>query len=125
MKLHLETGGARYQITAYRTGEVTVNGQALTGSIVVSDSELIRDWPPRRLEEIEASHLEAILRLQPELVILGSGPHQRFPEPTRLVPLLAAGIGVEVMDTGAACRTFNILVAEGRRVVAALLSGED
>ena len=124
MKLHLETGDARYRITAYRPGEVTVNDEVLTESVVLTASELVRRWPPRSIGQLDASHLQSVLEMAPEVVILGSGARQRFPAPAVLAPLLTAGIGVEVMDTGAACRTFNILVAEGRRVAAALLVGE-
>jgi uncharacterized protein len=121
MKLHLEQTGARHRITGYAAGQVTVNDEVMTRSLIVTESELVRDWPPTSWEDLSASHLECLLALGPEVVVLGSGPRLRFPGPAVLAPLTNAGIGVEVMDTGAACRTFNILIAEGRRVAAALL----
>jgi uncharacterized protein len=121
VKLHLEQTGARYRITGYAPGRVIVNGETMTHSLIVSENELVRDWPPRSWEELTASHLKGVLELGPEVVLLGSGVVLRFPEAAVLAPLVEAGIGVEVMDTGAACRTFNVLVAEGRRVAAALV----
>lgn len=121
MKLHLDQGAARYRITRYGAGSVTVNGEVLSASLIVTEAELVRDWEPQSFEDLAPAHFERLVALGPELVILGSGRRQRFPDATVLAPLAAAGIGVEVMDTGAACRTFNILAGEGRRVAAALL----
>jgi len=121
MKLHLNQDDARYQIRGYQPGQVTVNNEILIRSFVVTATDLIRDWPPRSCEELQAVHFELVVSLRPEVVILGSGARQQFPAAGSLRPIVDAGIGVEVMDTGAACRTFNVLVAEGRRVAAALL----
>jgi uncharacterized protein len=121
MKLHLDRSDARYRITGYRPGAVMVNETVLTASFVLTDMELLSDWPPQRFADLHRSHFERVAALAPELVLLGSGWRQRFPSISLIEPLLAGGIGVETMDTGAACRTFNILVAEGRRVAAALL----
>ena len=121
MKLHLDNAATRYRITGYAAGRVTVNDETMTRSLIITGNELVRDWPPRSWEEITASHLERVLDLRPEVVLLGSGALLRFPEAAVLAPLAQARIGVEVMDTGAACRTFNVLVAEGRRVAAALV----
>ena len=73
------------------------------------------------IETLSADHIAAIVELAPEIVLLGTGPAFRFPDAARLAPLYKAGIGVEVMDTPAACRTYNILLGEGRNVVAALI----
>jgi uncharacterized protein len=81
----------------------------------------VTDWPASSLEELKPDHLAAIVELKPEIVLLGSGASFRFPEPSLLAPLHKAGIGVEVMDTPAACRTYNILLGEGRNVLAALI----
>jgi uncharacterized protein len=121
MKLHLNQDDARYQIRGYQPGQVTVNNEVLTRSFVVTATDLIRDWPPQSFQELQAAHFELVVWLRPEVVILGSGARQQFPTAVSLRPIVDAGIGVEVMDTGAACRTFNVLVAEGRRVAAALL----
>ncbi len=115
----LEPGG--YTIVAHEAGMVQVNGERLARSCVVSPNRLIRDWEPRALEELEARHLAQLAELDPELVLLGVGARLRFPERNLLQPLEQRGIGVEVMDTAAACRTYNLLKGDGRRVVAALL----
>jgi uncharacterized protein len=87
----------------------------------VSADRLVTDWPATSVEALAPDHLAAIVEMRPEIVLLGSGAAFRFPEPALLAPLYRAGIGVEVMDTPAACRTYNILMGEGRNVVAALI----
>ena len=107
--------------TGYGEGYVAVNGARHSVSLVVGGDRLVTDWPAASLDSLTADHLAAIVELKPEIVLLGSGPTFRFPEPAILAPLYKAGIGVEVMDTPAACRTYNILLAEGRNVHAALI----
>ena len=82
--------------------------------------KLIAQWPPATLDELQVNHLEPIFELQPELVLLGTGTRQRFPSGEIRAAFAAQKIGLEAMDLGAACRTFNILVQEDRRVAAAL-----
>ena len=105
--------------------ELAVNPQTglcqITESLILTGREVITDWEPNQLPELTASHMEAVLSLDPELVLLGTGARQQFPALEVLTRFYRAQIGVEVMDTAAACRTFNILVAEGRKVAAALL----
>ena len=81
----------------------------------------VKEWPIGSVDELQADHLAAILELKPTIVLLGTGAKFQFPDPARLAPLYKAGIGVEVMDTPAACRTYNILLGEGRDVLAALI----
>ena len=121
MRLNLETSDTTNIIRAYREGGVTVNEQNLCQSIIVTPERLISDWPPQIFEQLQREHFQIIVDLQPELLIMGTGSHQRFPPPDLLRSLLENNIGVEVMATAAACRTYNIVVAEGRRVAAALL----
>src|SRR6266566_1432252 len=121
MKIQLDTGIGRYLVRAYAPGKITVNETVYTSSLVLTPEALIADWTPRAFEELAAAHFDAIAAGKPEVVILGTGARLRFPLPACLAPLSRAGIGVEVMDTAAACRTYNILAADGRRVVAALL----
>lgn len=90
-------------------------------SVVISTRELRDDWPPQHFDAIEASHLEALLELTPELVLIGTGRHQRFLAQPLMGVFYRHGVGVEVMTTEAACRTFNVLVGDGRAAVAALL----
>ena len=121
MRFAEDINDAHYLIHAYAPGQVTVNVEVLTCSLIVSPEQLIRDWPPTRFEELNADHLHIAAVLHPEILLLGTGAQLRFPHPSLLAELYSQGIGIEVMDTAAACRTYNILVSEGRRVVAALL----
>lgn len=121
MKIEREQADGRNTFTGYGAGYVEINRSRYHHSLVVSGEELITDWPAQSLEGLAADHFAAIVALQPEIVLLGTGAAFRFPEPALLAPLYRAGIGVEVMDTPAACRTFNILQGEGRKVVAALV----
>jgi uncharacterized protein len=107
--------------TAYGDGWVDVNGARLTAGALVAGRDLVTGWGPASIDLLDASHVEAIAALDPEIVLLGTGRTFRFPHPALLAPLHAARVGVEVMDTRAACRTYNILLSEGRRVVAALI----
>jgi uncharacterized protein len=108
-------------ITGHGPGWVAVNGEPVRHSLVVSAAGQLQDWDCARLEDLTEAHFERLLALRPELVIFGSGPRLRFVRPALLRPLIGQNIGVETMDTHAACRTYNILAGEGRRVVAALL----
>jgi uncharacterized protein len=121
MKIERDQAEGKNLFTGYGEGYVAVNGARHSASLVVSADRLITDWPARSLEELKPDHLAAIVELKPEIVLLGSGAAFRFAEPALLDPLYKAGIGVEVMDTPAACRTYNILLGEGRNVVAALI----
>ncbi len=123
MKLHADKPDHQ-SITAYGPGWVAVNGQRQAHSVVLNAGGLLMPWNCRRFEELEAAHFELLGQLAgepPELVVFGSGARLRFVRPALLQGLMDRRIGVETMDTPAACRTFNILAGEGRRVVAALL----
>ena len=121
MKIALESAEGRNLFTGYGDGYVDVNGARQHGNVVVSADAITPHWCEGALEDVTEAHLERLAATRPEIVILGSGAAFRFPHPSVLAPLHRAGIGVEVMDTRAACRTYNILLAEGRRVVAALI----
>lgn len=108
-------------IHAHTRTSVSVNGQAHTRSILVPPTGELIDWPVDSLDSLSEADFQPILDARPEVVILGTGPTLRFVKPALLRHLMAARIGVETMDTAAACRTYNILVGEGRRVMAALL----
>jgi uncharacterized protein len=121
MHIQLETGGQANLIRTYTAGRITVNQDSYVHSLIVLPGQIIADWPPQAFEQLAVAHLETLVSLGPELLILGTGRRQRFPRAELLAPLAAAGIGWEIMDTGAACRTYNILMGEGRNVAAALL----
>lgn len=121
MKIQIDTNTTAYSISSYGSGQITVNNEVLTRSFIVTPDVLIRDWPPQEFDALAASHFESVASLQPEVVIFGSGARLCFPPMDLIRPFIDQGFGLEVMDTGAACRTFNILVSEGRKVAAALL----
>ena len=125
MKLNLDTNSATYIISSYSPGSITINEETLTRSFVVTPERLIRDWPPQAFDELQVKHFVSVVDLRPEIVLLGSGARLRFPDITLTQPLVDEGIGLEVMDTGAACRTFNVLLSEGRRVAGAMLMIRD
>jgi len=120
MKLTLEASSRVNLIRAYSSQEIQIGERRLHASCIVTSDTLICDWEPASFAQLTPAHLEPILALQPELVLLGTGASQRFPPAAIRAALTAHGIGLEVMDLGAACRTFNILVQEERRVAAAL-----
>ena len=108
-------------IEAYEPGRVRIGGQHYSGGVAVTAGQVLAEWAPDGFDALTPEHLEAIRAFAPQVVVLGTGTRQRFPHPGLYARLLEDGIGVEVMDTGAACRTYNILASEGRRVVAALI----
>jgi uncharacterized protein len=120
VKLHPAARGTYNVITAYGEGYVEVNAERYQASLIVTP-ERIMDWQVSDFSALSSSSFEELARMKPEILLLGTGPKQRFPHPSVVAPLAAAGIGVEVMDLKAACRTYNILVAEARKVAAALL----
>jgi uncharacterized protein len=108
-------------ISRHSSEGVIVNGTAYTASVIVPWTGRVLDWSPANFESLTADDFAALLGLHPELVIFGSGKRLRFPPPALTRVLTSQRIGIETMDTAAACRTYNVLVAEGRSAVAALL----
>jgi uncharacterized protein len=121
LKLHRAATGNTRIFTAYDTDHVMVNGERHERSIVVLAEEVRCDWDAADFDALDEAHFGYFLALKPDVLLLGTGARQRFPHPRLYRALTDAGIGVECMATPAACRTYNILVAEGRRVVAAIL----
>jgi uncharacterized protein len=121
LKLHLTNLGDTKLFTAYGHDHVIVNGERYSTSIVVLAEEVRHDWTPASFDELSETHFSYFLLLKPEILLLGTGVRQRFPHPRLYRALTNAGIALECMDTPAACRTYNILVAEDRKVVAAIL----
>jgi len=121
MKMIQEKGEGSYRIRAYQGGRVLINQSEYATSVIVTLTELMTDWAPQRVSEIEPGHIEEILALEPEIILLGTGTVQQFPSREVMKTAIQRGVGLEVMDTGSACRTFNLLMAEGRRVAAALM----
>ncbi len=121
MKLHASTLPSAKVFTGYGDDYVEVNAVRYDHSIVVTPDREVEPWPVARFEDLTSEHFAGVAALGPELVVFGSGRKLRFPHPRLLAPLSNRGIGVETMDVQAACRTYNILMAEGRKVVAVLL----
>ena len=123
MKLTDEKIGGINLIRSYAPGEVRIGDTVIRGSCLITVDQIIKDWRPRTAADLSIDDLQQAIALKPEVIVIGSGPRQEFPAPEVLGAVLSRGIGCEVMDTGAACRTYNILASEGRTVVAALLLG--
>jgi len=108
-------------VTGYGPGWLAVAGERFGHSLVLHGDGERGAWRPRCFDDLSAADFAPLTQSRPELVLFGSGQRLRFPRPAWVRALIEAGIGIETMDTPAACRTWNILAAEGRRVVAALL----
>ena len=120
MKFTLESSSRVNLVRAYSRAELRIGEEHVRSSCIVSADRLITAWPPARFEALAPQHLAPIFELGPEVVLLGTGERQRFPPAQIRAAFAARGVGLEVMDLGAACRTYNILVQEERRAVAAL-----
>ena len=121
MKLHLTTSEGNYLITGYGDDWVEINKIRYRHSVILLPDRLVTDWPARDFETLVPAHFQQIAEMQPEVALLGTGAKHRFIHPKISQPLMEKGIALECMDTAAACRTYNILMSEGRLVAAALL----
>jgi uncharacterized protein len=120
VKLHLTTGEGQHRFSGHGYGYVAVNGVRYERSVLVTPTS-VTAWAVDGLETLSTSDFEPVLALQPDVLILGTGSTTRFAARELTLALASAGVGLEVMDNGAACRTYNIVAAEGRRVAAAIL----
>ncbi len=121
MKLHLNNTVGSNAITGHGEGSVSVNNQPIDHALIVTPDKIIDPWQIANLSALSLIDFADLLELKPELVIFGSGKSFRFPDPRIMAAFAQAHIGFEVMDTAAACRTYNVLAGEGRNVAAALL----
>jgi len=108
-------------ITGYGPDWVGINGERISHSVIIGSGGERMAWPAQRFDELGAAHFTQLAAVEAEVAIFGSGTRIRFPKPAWLQPLIKKNVGLETMDTAAACRTYNILAQEGRRVVVALL----
>ena len=122
MKLTVDVPASANIIRAYTSSGFRIGQRDCTGSVIVSAGSLIENWRPRDIAELTAQDLEPALALEPEVLLIGSGARQVFPAPELLAVLHRSRVGFEFMNTGAACRTYNVMLAEGRAVVAALIA---
>ena len=121
MKLSIDYNSAKYSINGYKNGQISINNEPYTCNLVVTPEKLLVDWEPDSIEQITESHIHGLIELEPEIIILGTGSKLTFPDTALMALAMQQGIGFEVMDTGSACRTFNVLSAEDRNVIAALM----
>nr|AAF21127.1 membrane protein [Methylobacillus flagellatus] len=121
MKLHLTQAAGSHLITGYGDGWVEINHQRHEHSLIVLPGSLLLPWPVEDFDQLQPTHFQALLALKPELILLGTGSRHRFLHPSIGRDLVVAGISMECMTTEAACRTYNILMAESRQVAAALI----
>jgi len=122
MKIALDENPANNnRIEAYDKNLFKVNGQYYSHSIIITPTEPVQKWAPVDIIDLDTAHLEQLVMLKPEIIILGTGVKQVFPPFDSLIPIYDAGIGIEIMDSGAGSRSYNLLAAEGRNVVAGLI----
>lgn len=120
MQLDLEKNSGIF-IRSFSPGELRVNDQVITGPVILTPEDIIVDWCPPAIDALSITDFAAALAIKPELVLFGTGDRQTFPPTTLVTDIMRAGVGFEAMGTAAACRTFNVLCSEGRRVAAALI----
>lgn len=121
MKLHADRLEGVNAVFGHGPGELSVNGTLYHHALIVPSKGEVLAWNADGFDALTPAHFQAVADLKPELVIFGSGARIRFPQAALLRPLIERGVGVETMDTGAACRTYNVLASEGRSVVLAAL----
>lgn len=122
MKLTVDAPGAPNFVRAYTPDGFRIGARECRGSVIVGATSLIENWPPLDLAGLTIKDLEPALALAPEVLLIGCGARQSLPSPDLLAGLYRSRVGFEIMTTGAACRTYNVMLAEGRAVVAALLA---
>ncbi|MFA7319841.1 MAG: MTH938/NDUFAF3 family protein [Dokdonella sp.] len=121
MQLIHDRAEGYFFIRAIRDEAVVIIDRELRASFLIAPDRIVEAWPIARVDDLDAAAVQVILDQHPEVAILGTGRRQQFPDKALLLPLLRQGIGVEVMDNSAAGRTYNLLAAEGRKVVAAFI----
>ena len=121
MKLQSDPHSGANAITGYGDGYVEINHTPYAHAVLLSSDGAVSEWPVLTFDDLQSSHFAQMVDLKPELILIGTGSRQRFPKPELLKTLIQAKIGFEIMDSQAACRTYNILVGEGRKVVLALI----
>ena len=121
MKLQSDPHSGANTITGYGDGYIEINKIPYSHAVLLSSDGEILEWAVKSFDELSPADFTQMASLKPELIIIGTGKRQRFPRPELLKTLIEAKIGFEVMDSQAACRTYNILVGEGRQVLLALI----
>lgn len=121
MLLSRDKSKGQYEIKSYEPGKIIVNDQTYTKSLIITAERLIPDWKPQCFSEVNINDFEIIFSLHPEIIILGTGETMQLPTTSILQKIASQRIGFEAMNNSAACRTFNVLMSEGRNALVALL----
>lgn len=121
MKLHSDPQSSLNTITGYGIGYIEVNSKVYPHALIVQPEGEISPWPVSAFADLSSDNLSSLCVFKPELIIIGTGKKQQFLKPELIKPLIQAKIGFEMMDSQAACRTYNILMNEGRQVLAAII----
>ena len=121
MKFAQDSQDEGYVITAYDKSSISINGKTFNTSLIVTTRQLQQNWDISAIESLQESHINQLLSYNPELIIIGTGNRLVFPAIEVYSAIIKRGIGVDFMDTRAACRTYNILMSESRDVVAGLI----
>ncbi|MCW8854464.1 MAG: Mth938-like domain-containing protein [Gammaproteobacteria bacterium] len=121
MKFSEDFNSGSQVIDRYDDNSITINEKMFTQSLIVSNFQIIENWPVSEINDLSNQSLQAILELQPEVIIIGTGKQILFPRPENYSSIINMGIGIEFMNTGAACRTYNVLLSEDRKVAAGII----
>ncbi|MBE9568074.1 MAG: Mth938-like domain-containing protein [Proteobacteria bacterium] len=124
MKFAQDSQDDGYVITAYDSDSIAINGKTFRQSLIIAPTRLHQDWEADTIGQLQQPHIDTVLSFEPELIIIGTGNKLVFPAVEIYSEIIRRGIGVDFMDTGAACRTYNILMSEGRNVVAGIIISE-
>ena len=108
-------------IQSYTSGVIELRDRNLTSHAIISADQIISDWQPASIDSLSLVDFQPALEMKPEILLFGTGEQQQFPDIGLLTDIMRSGTAIEVMQTHAACRTFNVLISENRSVVAALL----
>jgi uncharacterized protein len=121
MKFSEADSGSGHLINGYSPGCIVVDGRDYREGLIVSPERIVSGWGPSRAADLGIEHVRELVELGPQVIVIGTGKRQCFPDPSVYLAAMDQGVGIEIMDTGAACRTYNIIMAEGRRVAAGLM----
>lgn len=117
------SGGGGHWIEGYAPGRILIDGRSYQEGLILCPERIISGWGPSTPAKLTRAHVAELMALAPQVILIGTGARQVLPPPAVLETALARGVGIEIMDTGAACRTYNLLMAEGRKVAAGLMVG--
>lgn len=123
MKFSAADSGQGHLVNGYEPGRIVIDGKSYREGLILTPERIVGGWGPEDAAALGEEHIRALVELEPQVIVIGTGARQVFPTPDVYAVVLGCGVGVEIMDTGAACRTYNIVMAEGRRIVAGLIVG--